>query len=172
MKTLFALILLLSLSFEARCQNDEWKGIRVIGGGAMSYFRSQGNEDYVYLGTQIPLSPKLHTGLNYGYFSRQVKTHQIGITLGYGLLHSNRHRLFLKTDLSYFTKNPAGYLDSRFFRHSFGVGYLVRAYRRVILDVELNMFGFYYGRSKSDPNYQDFVIYKASEAKIGIGYTF
>ncbi|MBX7152613.1 hypothetical protein K1X84_13310 [bacterium] len=148
-------------------QEREWSRVRIVTGSAWSFAEG---EEYLFLGLQIPIAPKLHTGLAYGYRPQEIKTHQLGVTVGYDLLTTGQRRLYVKSDLSFFYRGSSLLLDDKFFRQSLGLGYVTPLYRKIILYSEVNFFGWYFGRKdiyQENPN-----LLEAGELKLGVGYKF
>lgn len=169
MKIIFS-FLLLFIGTQVKSQNFEWTKTRIVAGSAWSMDKG---DEYLYFGLQIPLSNKIHTGINYGYRPQELITHQIGLTIGYDLYTNGPHRLYAKSDLSFFYRSAGLIWDDRYWRQSFGLGYITQLYKRVLLLAEYSVVGFYYG-TRNDRNQHPShpSILMAGEVKLGAGYRF
>jgi hypothetical protein len=167
---IFLMLLLFLLPASASGQDYRWNRPSVVTGSAWSMVEG---DEYLFLGLQIPLTNKLHTGLNYGYRPQEIKIQQIGTSLGFDLYTVGPHRLYAKTDLSFFYKASGLIWDDRYIRHSWGIGYTTQFYKRIVLLSEYNFIGFYYGTRKDYPqNPPHPSVFGAGEFKLGIGYKF
>lgn len=174
MKKYFFFLFVFCFSKEVMSQDSDWNGKRLMAGGAISYLRTYGGEDYLFLGFHYPVSKRIHAGISYGYFSRIDPVHQIGATLGYKLGTSGPFLFFVKTDISLFSKalgkNSSN--DKLFYRHSLGLGCLTRLNNVFFLDAGLNFLGLYYGRNEVEYHSNIDKVYTPSEFKLGLGYQF
>lgn len=171
----FIFLTVLIFNPQIRGQEAHWNKTRLLTGGNVSLQRGETNLDNLFIGFKTPLPNKFLTGLSYGYFSTDTfDKHCIALTLGYNLVNPGSGHLYLNTDISFFYRQykskPLNPFDDKFFRHTFGFGYLLPIYKRLSLDFQAGLFGFFYRRD--DPHASISRLLEPGEIKAGIGYGF
>jgi hypothetical protein len=170
MRKLLPTIVLLGSLHQASAQNNFGRFALLVG-SARSF--SSGDE-YIYGSFQWPLPGKFHGAIHGGWRASDVKTLETGLTAGYAIYSSPTHRLYAKTDVSFFLRDDFLPFDDQFWRHSVGIGYSTRFWRKFFLNTEVNPIGLYYGtRNDPQPGWDRHPnLFEAGEVKFALGFAF
>ncbi len=153
----------------ARSQDVSRFGLFI--GSARSF--ASGDEN-IYGAFQWPMSSRFHGTIHGGWRSTDPKTLAVGSSVGFGLYGSSHHRLYANTDLTLFRRVDYFPFDDHFWRHTVGIGYSTKFWRRFILNTEVNPIGFYYGtRNDPQPGWKKHPnLIEAGEVRFALGFIF